>query len=636
LAQTEAQTSQVDAQTASIYQDIEIQDDLRGILLDQETARLGILQSEEVQAGIRARHLDEEITASLAESYARVRGLDNENELFEATFDSMVSKMESEADITRSEAAYLVATESARIALAQGNVELLQTNIDKLNSEIANIDANTERTGIAMEADRLAITEAQVKIAQDLVENGDVELLNAVGRDLLAPVVGEDQADQLVSDLAEIATSNRDDDEKLVDANLRIALAEAAHQERTLDSRVRGQLAQTEYAEWQSANAERIQSFNEWATQEGLRLDERRVDLLFAQFDAQQAVLEWQRNNPDAGPVPSSLDVIGAIRGARNQSVDDIEGMWLEYQAAEENLLLLERGLDNIAPDVLQQIILDYDIPESVIGQNGEYDPDTLRQIISLRATQLRNQAVAGATSYLTLGAGQGVLLTPEELGFSTSLYESAAAALGVVNNGENGDAPPDVQTFLRVTAAGAPEAGAYSALEATTLWDNAESQGLLPALRANGINTPEALRRIVNGTVAERSTIEASFTPAATLYANVTGNQPDLRTLDGYQDFQVWTEAAVDGFERAREWARSAPANVGLFGAATREASSALTQLSADTGLSIDQLREWGLVSSTWNDTEYLNISAAQRVLPDLIGQLSGGLTAATSLYTW
>lgn len=635
LAQTEAETGRVDAQTASIYQDIDIQDDLRGILLEQETARLGILQSEEVQAGIRAGRLDEEITASLAESYARVRGLDNENELFEATFDSMVDKMVSEASIARSEAAYLVATESARIALAQGNVELLNTNIAKLNSEIANIEANTERTGVLMESDHLAITEAKVKIAQDLVESGSVEMLGAVGRDLLASVVGEDAVDALVADLSEVAGSNRDEDDKLVDANLRIAVAQADYEERTLESRIQVATSEAQYSDWRAQNAERIQEFNEWATREGLRLDERRVDLLFAQYDAQQALAE--REAAGTGATVPVTDVINEIRLARGQSPADVEGLWGEYKQAEADLLLLQgavSGASPLGPDQLQSLILRYNPGDSMMDASGAIDFQALTQYVSEIATQKRNQAISGATSFLTLGAGQGVIFSPQELGFSSDLYNAAVTPLAIAVTDEEPDT--DVTGFLRTSAAAAPETG-YTMFHANTLWQQAEERGLRPSLEAAGITNPSQLLEQVNGASVTRAEYESALMPAANLYTQMTGEQPDLRTLDGVQNFEVFAEATIDAFERARQWAASAPPNVGTVGAATREASRALAQLSADTGLSIDQLREFGLVSSSWvSGAEYLNVSAAQRVLPGLIGQLSGGIPAAHALYNW
>lgn len=630
IANVAGDTDLAAAQAASIYQDMEIDAELRPVILAQETSRRDILQNQAVQEGIRAGRLDEQITASLSETYASIRGMDNEDELFNATFEDVVSQISSEAGISAANASYLVATETARIALANGDVERMLATVDQIRMQTEAIEADIELTGVRMESEKLAMTEARVRIAQDLVANGDVELLNAVAPDLLGTVVGEDAAAALTADLAEIAQSNRSDEQKLYDTNLRVSMAQAEYEERTLEDRVSAVASSAEYAAWEVATAEEDRLLRNNLAERGMRVDEGHLALLRDRYtlDATQV-----QNPPPVDPA-ARTEVINSTRLALGQDPGEIRQIWTDYKQAEADLLLVQGALEaGLSPDQLQALAIRYQVPQG--GIEG-ISPAVLEDYISTRATQLRNSAIGGATAFITTGLNSGVLFEENELGFPSDLYDAAIAPLNAVMDPDSTPEWEDAVTYFR-RVADAREGNPIDITGAGYTWQEAEEAGLRPALESRGISSPSDLMNAINGTVEEYNQSSEVYNELAGWYTNLTGSEPSYQTAEGLSELTTWGSRLLAGLRTAQTEAADLGPNAALGGAARRQAATVLTNLSEATGLSIEQLENLGVVSnSIFGDPYISDPRQIANVLSYAENMINSGITAANTLFNW
>jgi len=630
IAESGARTGNLEANTASIYSDIEMDEALAPIVIGQEKARRDILQSQASQEAIREGRLDEQITASLGETYASIRGMDNENELFRATFEDMVQQVANDTTISTSEATYMVATESARIALAQGNVKQLRASIEQLKAQTANINANTERTGVLMESDRLAITEGQVRIAQDLVANGDVEILREVGRDVLVDVVGEDRVDGLLEELTTIAADNRADDEKLFDTNLRIATAQAEYEEQTLPDRVRQVTNEADYTEWQAQNAERIQAFDEWATREGLSIQRANLQATLDRYAAEASAV---------GGAPNPLDVADAVSGALRQSPDEIRALWAESESLQADYLIIEDGAANgtLSAEQLQNFATRYNFPQNNMNIGEGIDPQTLLAYMAQKQQQLREQAIGGATSYITMGLRGGVAFTPEELGFSAGLYNAATAPLGLLADPDNPPTPEEITTIVHNSIASAGDNG-LNMFQGADAWQLAEEQGLLPMLQENGIRNASEFADYINQQGEEYRTAQATYGNFATLYTEITGNEaPNPQTGEGLQEATVWGNQFLSALREAQRQTEEADRGLVVGGAERRDRRAILGTFQQATGLDVGTLQNMGLVTGGVFGDPYMNDARAlENALSQYAPLINNAISGANTLFNW
>src|SRR5690606_9240540 len=115
----------------------------------------------------------------------------------------------------------------------------LTASIALLNARVEQTNATTEQLGVQTELLGLSGIETRATIAQQLVEWGRADMLQAVGDDLFQGMGFTDQerAD-LIASLSETASSKADRNTRMEIAAVQVAEAEAEVMTRTVDTQV--------------------------------------------------------------------------------------------------------------------------------------------------------------------------------------------------------------------------------------------------------------------------------------------------------------------------------------------------------------------------------------------------------------
>lgn len=445
LVQTEAETANLDARTQAALQDMGFQAEQHplimqnlalvnsGMTLDNEGK---LLANDALR--IQNEYLPDQIQAALDKQYAETRSVENGNRLFELTLDDTVRTIKAQANISEEEARHLVATANARDAIVNGEVDRLQASIALLNSQKDQTDASAAQMRVQTDAISLSMVETRATIAQQLVEWGRADMLQAIGADLFQGMgFTEEEQANLISSLSETAKSNADLSTRRDIAAVQVAEAQAEVLTRTIDTQVaradeelRLVMGQADYQEWQNSVAESQRQFENDLAERGMRVNERQVEGYLRSL-----MLQSKQSGAGAGTVPITTAIdetrksTGISLGDANQHATE----WGEAQAAAEYFERLLASPEANAQEI-SRLTTEYGFSEGNHQQALQHLYQT--------ADNLRNKAVQDVYTYVTSIAGMtGRIPTPEELGITAdrmALYDAAVGMLpGVREAGE-------------------------------------------------------------------------------------------------------------------------------------------------------------------------------------------------------
>jgi hypothetical protein len=343
---TGAQTDNVRAQTTRILQDIDITEEQRDIVLRQLEATATLAEGNVFAQSVSNGFLEERQRAELDNILFQNTALQNNARLFEATFDSVVREAAARADLTESEARVLLATEGLEIALKEGQVAQVDVLLRKMESEIENLDANTQRVLLdnsitqetkaslvilAQQRARLATSEANVAARTEEAEvtsalaNARRAVANASMDELRADQYGQ----ELAANLAQVAaaTGNSIADLRLKNATFDSAVSRYAAESNIAESTARVYLA-TEAFRVSAASLEpemmQAQIANFWANvemtnaQADLVLPKMMADLIVAGDSATLSVFGESLLQPRFGN--NWQNVLSTITAAADNS----------------------------------------------------------------------------------------------------------------------------------------------------------------------------------------------------------------------------------------------------------------------------------------------------------------------------
>lgn len=497
-----AQAEYTGALTTKVLQEVQFDADKHPGFLRNLDLTNQALEADVAAQLITNEYLGPQLEAAWRRTLAEIREMDNANAVYEATFELMVDEIIARTDMTKSEARVMLATETARIALTDldvrgaaagvsmaesdarvagateaarisfANLEVgeKEARIENIRAATRVLDSELDLNASITDNNRMANIEARVRVAQDLVRSGDPELIGAVGRELLLPVVGEERVDGLLDELADIARTSRDRDDALADANLAITLNEQEYLEATLGDRteiIRQQARiaglQGDAQEWENAVADRVLNFQEEQARHGMEMDARRTAVL-------ERELAWRMSQPVAGTEGLTgktwLEAVNAINSATRTDPQAIREQWTAYRQAELDYhsILSMRESGDVDPQQIRNWLVRYQVTDQHTA--GNYTQDQLIASLAVlesrmagEAEILRNQAVGAARAYVNTAASAGFLLTQGELGWTPDLYQSAYANYGIIPTEDTPSAAP-IQGFLFDPTSGNPVEG--------------------------------------------------------------------------------------------------------------------------------------------------------------------------------
>lgn len=595
-----AQTEYTSALTAQVVQTTGFDADKHpGFMRNLELTN-DALEADLAAQLITNEYLGPQLSAQWSRTMAEIREMDNADQMFQATFDSMVSRIAAESGMAESEARVMLASETARISLANLEVDKMEATIDNIKAATAILDSELDLNASITDNNRLANVEARVRIANDLVASGNPELIGAVGRDLLIGVVGEDAVDGLLAELTEIATSNRAEDEKLADVNFRITNAEATFLENTLLDRqeivaanARKAGAEAETAEWQASVNQRMLEFQEWATKRGFELDADRLALM-------ERELNWRMTQPVGGVTNLSgvdhLKAIDAVNSATRTNPQAIREQWTSFREAnlDYQAMLRMNETGKIDPERVRNWLVQYQIDNQFAV--SQYTEEQLREATAAlearmgnQAQLLRNQAVGAARAYINVGASGGMMFTQEQLGWDTDLFQSAYANYGMSGATTTEDITvPAAQPFLfsvdgdgntvegpslAPTPPGGvganmsrvernavdtlldPETGTINVLQANAIWETVVmDEALREAFQARGINGPYEFAEHLSSIGQQKLAEEQHFATAMFYYSAAGNPRIDPKNGAARVAFQQFATNATTNAPRANE----------------------------------------------------------------------------------
>ena len=375
----ESETRHVDADTERIFQGIAVTEEQRKDVLESLRLSNVALRTDNAQQQIINNILPAQLSAELGNILANTKGIENQNRLFDATFDAMVQQVMDEASITRENARHLVATGAFRDAAVKGDVDLMKATIAKTYSEVDFLDTQTEALNLSMQ-------EARIAMATSLVEEGRGDLIAGFADDLFGDLgMSTEQQAALVESLRETADSNLRHRDKGIQANTRIAMANADLKELEADT------------------AEYRQQFEDKVTLRELGQRDRQLDL-------------------------TEDEMIASLELSRDRLTLDAEALGHDVNLRKRALEIQERGVDadiayNVAYLELQAGRLDLDI------EALEQDVDLRTRALDLQETGMdREEAYNQAYLELLherLGLDQWIAEDVSERGWEGLAIES-------------------------------------------------------------------------------------------------------------------------------------------------------------------------------------------------------------------
>ena len=650
VVQTETTTANISAQTQATLQDIGFKAEQNPLILENLRAvneGLTLDNEGKVAANDMARiqrdYLPEQIEAALDAQYAETRSIENGNRLFELTLDDTVRSIRAQADITEEEARHLVATANARDAIVNGEVDRLTASIALLNAQVEQTNATTEQLGVQTELLGLSGIETRATIAQQLVEWGRADMLQAVGDDLFQGMGFTDQerAD-LIASLSETASSKADRNTRMEIAAVQVAEAEAEVMTRTVDTQVAQQeeqlrltMGQADYQEWQNSIAEEQRQLENSLAERGMRVNERQVDAYIKSLmlQSQQATGTTAAMSPTAA--------IKEVNQSTGTSLEDVGNRAQEWADAQADAEYFDRLLQN--PEANAQEISALTTKYGFSGGSLQEARDHLYQLADNR----RSRSVQDVYTYITNMAGLiGRVPTPAELGITEELmpvYDAAVLQLpGVRETGETeAVALENLEGEDRATATNvwnyvADFATNISGLGvdgvtlggAATVYDHLTTKFSDEELTLAGIHSPSDLMGQLGTVAADMAADRTLAQQAIDRTAQLTGGENVVNLDDpaSAQNFITTLNSQADSYLNFVERLNDLPTGNGFLGigaAPEQRRQAALQLVSLLSGVaSKQQLAEAGVIQTVglWGDIAGMDVEAAKRFLTNLV----------------
>lgn len=647
-----AGTEQVRAQTAAIYQGMDIAEEQRGIhlqilertLADMD-ATIRIKGLEATAQEIMNGFLPSQLSAGLAETLARTQGMEDQHLLFQRTLDYTVREMAARTGLAEEDLRFALATSLTREAIVRGDHELLMANIDVLRAQEENIRANTSLTGtqqealeLGMDETRLRMNESRISMLSQLTAAGDVELLTLGGAQLLRDMGFDDvTAARVLEQLTEVASTKRSNALKVEEANVILALEEANFARDTAEDRRAIVAAERSNAEFQAeTNRERL-DFEQWATREGFRIDWAYVDVARSEA-ASRATAATAGGG--AGTPLTPAEILNEVRIASGIDLKEFNDLQSEMENATNDLRYFEGLLNNGSVEEISDYL-------TSIGVSPENHAEYLASLQARQQSAAR--AYAGAIStYLSYGASYGPagVFTPQQLGITTELgremyrqvAESAVPGLRQETPEEQSaeseeqrariaevyDAVYEMNSVLsRETSDG----GLSSIVGAEVMFQRLMAEFGPERLQEAGITSPERLYNDLGNKAVEYSRNVESAMLGINFATGGNPQQVDARSPEALNQVASIVNATAGQYAAFKATLDALPRSQGLGfligGSNSPERGDAARQLVAMTAGVISPQELWhrGIIQldSAGNVMDFLHIDGAKRLMDEL-----------------
>lgn len=353
--------------------------------------------------------------AVLAQLLAKTEETEFANEFNQATRDVLIQRVRDEArrvsadaDIAEVQASFAFDNAQLDIALKANDLAQGEKAIEAVDQQIRESMARVEELGANTEAIRATTNNNAVKMVMDIVASGNVALLGDNTRSLLANVVGEEEADNALAQLKEVAQRNLDEDDARAQANIIIADAEATFAYRRAEAAVRQAEADAWGQEWRNSISEEQRLFDNDMKAQGIQISWEDVNL------RRQSLLHQIEQSKNAGTVPTNQSSVLTnaykIAGVSGENVQDaIDAYNAAVAKGRGPGGLLAQAMDGDR-DALMELRLEY----------GTTDLDSLEEILRAAEESARQGAVNRIAMVFAAGMDStGVPLRPEAFGLS-------------------------------------------------------------------------------------------------------------------------------------------------------------------------------------------------------------------------
>lgn len=551
------------AQTEATTAETEFLMDRAPLLLDQLRLQNKGYELANFEQNFRNGILDERWALDQRDMLASIVGKENQNELFDATFEYQVRQITANTTMTEVEARVALATENAKILVANGQPELLQAQIDQINqatlTDAAQEDYFQGQTTLLSTQN----IKARTDILTALVQKGQPELFSQFAPQLLDGFVPEEDQAEVIEDLTTVATRIRDTDAKTAASQAILAAANAEYAERTVDARVRTTEAEADEAE--SSAEIRGYEAEHWLDDRKFARDmeERKVEVQEGYLalenekwdfnrEAQIEQRETLKNSPWGSGLANyddPIDLMNAVGNATTWDAGKVSDFRVRIQEARNlagQLRALSLDFNRGHPLAMEYGLESADDAAALALQNEEL-VDTLTDSL-----------VDGLGSNIALADSVGYIPSKEMLGIESDqgLYDRAMAAAGYSNRAtitnDKGEPILDIDEATaqaRLTlddyidafliSPGALDADIQGA--SAGLYQALESKYGAGVLENLGIEAPADVVKYVQPVMEERTSALQGATEAAELFGG------DLTTVDGRQALKSEINSSVD-----------------------------------------------------------------------------------------
>ena len=507
IDQNAAQTSLISQQEKNLAQDAGFAAETHPLEIKKLQNTNEALRLDNVQKDLVNGKLPDQLEANIADTWASVQGKADAHEVFAKTLDYTVRQAAAATGLAEEDLRFTVATASVREALAQGNLDQVRATVDYIHEQTQTEAFQRDYLSAQTSAVVLGMQATQVGIIQDLVKNGNGDLLTELAPKLLDGLVAPDRRDNLVSSLQDIAGTNLSTDQKAATANARIATENAEFAEQTHIDRVKQQAAAAKGGEAQAD----LLALQADTFMEGFQLDQeaKRAGMLNDNARTQSYIASVSNTAlaSQATPGMTPLEVLKDVKDATGWTTEKLASERDSLNQMKQELATVKAltGYDPVTGELTRdnQIQQVTDIMNKY-GMNTESAKIGIAGLTAAIAAKEDN-IVNGVHQILDGGLQEGVQFSASNLGLAADdpLYVGALTRFGFVQaGGENPDlkAPTEgsldiraeVQTavndFARTADSGALVFGARG------VYDSLSDEYGKDALNAIGVTQPADL----------------------------------------------------------------------------------------------------------------------------------------------
>jgi hypothetical protein len=443
---TKAQTVSVGTNTARTLQLMEQDKELHPLLMEGQRQQNALWEQQTIRETIQNGVLPEQLAANLALSWEQVKEHKLANDYTLATFNDMVRKVQSEADISEENARHLVATGLLRDALKSNEldrgIQLLTTmGLEEEGQRLAN-----ENARLSNEGQELKNKELRLSMLNTLAQEGRPEQVAALGEILLAPLgFSEEDNASILGRAQELAGQRQVTISDLEGLQVKVAEAEA-----------RSKVANADLDEWKAANAEESQQFEQWAERERIAVSQENARI-YGQSVAAQYGLD---GNVREISIPNLL---GEVEDKLGYGFSDIREKVSEYNTIEGDLSMLNLGAESGG------------VPADLQNKYGITDRAVLQEELARQLEVKQMELEGDITGFLSAGVGLsgGLVIPPDALGLTSEagqmFYRNATMGMPWFRQREEEENDRTSQVYDRVNQIAENTADVFGPLGALT-----------------------------------------------------------------------------------------------------------------------------------------------------------------------